>query len=131
MQPGLRIIVCAFAFTTAYAGVSESQAPKRKNNVVGAIWTFNLAKGPRGPGAERHKINFRVYNREIFLGPKKVGFVKPKGPLDSTLTIDGFPRMNGTATITKVRNFDPPQWQGTFKQDDGTEWRLSIDGVEG
>ena len=130
MQPRLRLIVCALAFTAAFAGLSESRSPQRKNNVVGAIWTFNFVRGPRGTGGEGHKLNFRVYKYEIFQGPKKVGSVKPKGPMDATLTIDGFPKMNGSATITKVRNRDPVRWQGTFKQDNGTEWRLAIDEVE-
>ena len=128
MKHGFRIIVCAFVFMTAFAGLTEAQ---RKNSVVRSTWAFNFAKGPRGPNGENHKVNFRVYKYEIFVGPKKVGTIKPRGPMDSTLTIDGFPKRNGTATITKVRNRDPAQWQGTFKQDNGTEWRLSIDEVEG
>ena len=128
MKPGLSLVVCALAFTPAFAGPSEAQ---RKNNVVGSIWTFKFVRGPRGPQLERQEMTFRVYKYEIFVGPKKVGTIKPRGPMDSTLTIDGFPKMNGTATITKVRNRDPAQWQGTFKQDNGTEWRLSIDEVEG
>ena len=106
--------------------VSTAIAQPRKNTVVGFIWEYHGKKVVDDKlTGEEIKGKFRVFEREAFRGPKKVGVVKPNGNLESTLTITEWPEMNGTVKLKKV-GLKPPVWQGLFHKEDGTKWRMTI-----
>lgn len=133
-----RICVCLlFASVTCvgllFASVpfvrsAEAQPPKSKkaNKVIGYIWEYHGKKvvDDKETG-ESIEGKFRVFNYEAFRGPKKVGYVKPNGELESTLTINDWPEMNGTVTLTRVGQ-RPPVWVGLLRKDDGTQWKLRV-----
>lgn len=94
--------------------------PDRKDDVVGAIWTFRAVRG-----SEVEAGQFRVYQYEVFRGPRKVGVVKPKDEDETTLVIDGYPKLNGSVVLRKTGRM-PPVWAGMLEQDDGSKWRLTV-----
>ncbi len=124
-MPRLCRKLCAFVLLSTILGGHVIAQPKQ-NKVVGFIWEYHGKKvvDDKLTGEEIHG-QFRVFNKEAFKGPKKVGFVKAKGPLESTLTITDWPEMNGKVTLKKV-GMAPPVWQGLFQKDDGSNWRLTV-----
>jgi hypothetical protein len=90
-----------------------------KDEFVGGIWSYTLTRGE-----EKTTGQFRVNDREIFKGPKKVGTVNPDGG-ETTITITDWPEMNGVAHLRKNRRH-PAGASGTLKKTDGSEWAIRI-----
>ena len=116
----------------ASTGLGQRQGPDPKENkVVGVIWAFRGKKVAEGKETgEVIEGKFRVFGRDIYRGPKKVGFVRPQSASESSFTITDWPdsdtpNMNGTIKMKKVGQ-RPAVWQGLFKRNDGTEWKLTV-----
>jgi hypothetical protein len=91
------------------------------DDVVGAIWHYRLTRNGKTESG-----NFRVYQFEIFKGKEKIGSVKPKDDDETTLTITGFPELNGKATLHKVRD-KTRLAKGTLVRPDGEKWEMEVE----
>jgi hypothetical protein len=92
-----------------------------KDDVLGALWEFKLTREGR-----KEEGQFRVYQREIFRGGKKVGSVYIKDNDESSFKISGWPEMNGEATIRKVKQ-QPVVWKGDFTRANGQKWNIELE----
>ncbi len=92
-----------------------------KDDVLGAIWEYKLTREGR-----KEEGQFRVYQREIFRGGKKVGSVYVKDNDESSFKISGWPEMNGEAKIRKVKQ-QPIVWKGDFTRENGQKWNIELE----
>jgi hypothetical protein len=92
-----------------------------KDDVVGALWEYTLTREGRKESGQ-----FRVFQREIFRGGKKVGSVYIKDNDESSFKISGWPEMNGEATIRKVKQ-QPVIWKGDFTRENGQKWNIELE----
>ena len=116
--PACVALVLAAAVCTSDAFARKGR--DRKDDVVGAVWSYTLTRG-----GEKVTGKFRVYNKEIFKGAEKVGTVDADSATETTLVITGLPKLNGTARLRKTRR-NPPGAAGTLVRDDGSEWQMKV-----
>ena len=118
--------ICLALLALALAAANAFAADKKpKDNVVGAIWSYTITKGDKSETGQ-----FRVYQREIFKGDKKVGHVEVKDEDETTLYFTDWSEMNGKAVLRKVRK-RPPTALGTLHKRDGTDWDMKVQWKEG
>jgi hypothetical protein len=96
----LAAVLVLVGLDARYSGAQV--AKKRPNNVVGTIWEFQASSGIATVDGQ-----FRVYRKDVFKGPNKVGYVKPKDDDETTLVITDFPKLNGTVVLRKTRRKPP------------------------
>jgi hypothetical protein len=98
----------------------------KKNKTIGYIWDYRgFTVVDDKPTGEKIDGRLRVFNYEDFLGPRKIGYVKPNGPLESTLTVTDMPALNGTVTLKKI-GMRPEVWAGLLVKDDGSKRKLTV-----
>lgn len=118
---------CVFIFclvlvpVSVYGQAKEKGKAKDKDNVVGTIWEYKAVNG-----SKVEKGTFRVSDKEIFKGAKKVGVVKPKDADETKLTIDGMAEINGTMALRKTKS-KPPIWKGVLSKEDGSKWDVTVE----
>ncbi len=100
---------------------SDKKKGDGKDDVLGAMWEYKLTRDGR-----KETGQFRVYQRDIFRGGKKVGSVYIKDNDESSLKISGWPEMNGEATIRKVKQ-QPIVWKGDFTRENGQKWSIELE----
>ena len=117
----IRLTLVGLALALGLATVADTlAAPKKPDNIMGAIWTYTLTKGDK-----KESGTFRVYKKEIFKGDKKVGHVTVKDEDETTLVFTDWSEMNGTATLRKTRK-NPPTAGGTLHKKDGSDWEMKV-----
>jgi hypothetical protein len=109
----------------AFGAVQTATAkPPAKKDPDGWIWRYTATKGNRTESG-----TFRVLHHEVFRGQKKIGHVVPEGGTalgdKTTLILDDFDDMSGTAVLTKIRK-KPLTWAGKLQKEGGAEWKLSV-----
>jgi hypothetical protein len=98
-----------------------AEGKKHKDRVVGTIWEYRLKSH-----GKKENGQFRMNNYEIFKGAQKIGDGIRKDDDEAKLIITGYPPLNGTAVMRKVRH-SPPFWKGTLVKDDGSTWTMEAD----
>src|SRR6476469_5758682 len=100
-----RLTLAGLVIALGLAAASDAlAAPKKADNVMGAIWSYTLTKGDK-----KESGTFRVYKKEIFKGDKKVGHVDVKDEDETTLVFTDWSEMNGKADLRKTRKNPPPR----------------------
>lgn len=82
------------------------------DDVKGARWEFVVKDGDEFVS----KGVFRVHDKVIYKGKKKVGRIEAESRTETELIIDGFEKINGKAKLKKVGE-RPPVWEGTLKKE--------------
>lgn len=100
-------------------GASPVLGQDDKDDVLGIRWEYELTK----PNGDVQKGKFRVYQKEIYIGAKKVGRVDAESPTETTLEFTDSERLGGQAKLTKTGR-RPPIWVGRLVKDDGTKWKM-------
>lgn len=108
------------ALVVVAASTSYGQGAMR-GPVQGAIWEFKAVHG-----SETVTGQYRVYNKEVFKGKTKVGYITPTSPRETTLHISGFPKLNGTTHLHKIHK-GQPIWEGVLERPDGSKWDIHIE----
>jgi hypothetical protein len=111
------LATCAYSLLIGANGALQTASAK--DRVVGTIWSFTLSR----KGRDDQKGQFRMYNLEIFKGPKKVGTGIRDGATTGKLIITDYPPFNGIAVMRKVRH-NPARWSGTLTKTNGKEWHM-------
>lgn len=91
------------------------------DDVKGARWDFQATDGDEVV----EKGFFRVADKVIYKGKKKVGKVEAESRTETKFYIDGFEKLNGKVTLEKVGE-KPPVWEGTLKRKDGKRLKIKV-----
>ncbi len=91
------------------------------DDVKGARWDFQATDGEEVV----EKGFFRVADKVIYKGKKKVGKVEAESRTETKLLIDDFEKLNGKVTLKKVGE-KPPVWEGTLKRKDGKRLKIKV-----
>lgn len=91
------------------------------DDVKGARWDFQAFDGDEVV----EKGFFRVADKVIYKGKKKVGKVEAESRTETKFYIDGFEKLNGKVTLKKVGE-KPPVWEGTLKRKDGKRLKIKV-----
>ena len=116
-----RVLLLAVACLAGEQLADAQQRKDGKDDVVGARWQYVITHDKK-----KETGVFRVYNKEIFRGARKVGNVDPHGPDRTTLIVDGLPEINGRAELRKVGQ-RPPIWKGTLIRPNGSKWAMEVE----
>jgi hypothetical protein len=68
---------------------------------------------------------FRVADKVIYKGKKKVGKVEAESRTETKLLIDDFEKLNGKATLKKIEE-KPPVWEGILKRKNGNRLNMKV-----
>jgi len=82
------------------------------DDVKGARWDFVVKDGD----ATISKGFFRVQDKVIYKGKKKVGRIEAESRTETKLIFVDFEKLNGVARLRKVGE-KPPVWDGTLNAD--------------
>jgi hypothetical protein len=131
----VHIVVATIAVVSCVAGsmwgrsalaADDSQPGKDgKDDVVGVVWNYTIARGKAKESGQ-----FRVYNKKIYREDKVVGKYEQTGDQKTKITFTDWPEMNGTVNLTKTRRH-PPRAYGKLKKTDGTEWDMTVQWKDG
>ena len=91
------------------------------DDVKGARWDFQATDGDEVV----EKGFFRVADKVIYKGKKKVGKVEAESRTETKLLIDDFEKLNGKVVLKKIEE-KPPVWEGTLKRKDGKRLKLKV-----
>ena len=91
------------------------------DDVKGARWDFQATDGDEVV----EKGFFRVADKVIYKGKKKVGKVEAESRTETKLLIDDFEKLNGKVVMKKIEE-KPPVWEGTLKRKDGKRLKLKV-----
>ena len=119
------IIQCAMllAATILSSNYAFCQATGKDgvDDVKGARWDFQATEDDKVV----EKGYFRVADKVIYKGKKKVGKVEAESRTETKFYIDGFEKLNGKVTLKKVGE-KPPVWEGTLKRKDGKRLKIKV-----
>jgi hypothetical protein len=115
----------AALFCSSFLFAEEHKGKDGKDDVMGAVWSYTLTKGDDTVTGQ-----FRVYNREIFKGHKKVGKVDIEDDDETKLSFTDWDEMNGKAVLRKTKRH-PPGASGTLTKKDGSEWTMKVTWKDG
>jgi hypothetical protein len=122
-------LAIAFLTSTVFAALPLAKGPAKgkdgKDDIVGAVWTYTLAKGD-----ERSSGQFRVNDNVVYKGPKKVGTVEVKDNDETTITFTDWDEMNGVAKLRKNKR-EPVGASGKLTKKDGSEWAMKVTWKDG
>lgn len=90
------------------------------DDVKGARWDFVVSDGDETIA----KGYFRVQDKVIYKGKKKVGRIEAESRTETELIIDDFEKINGKAKLKKVGE-KPPVWEGTLKKE-GKKYEMKV-----
>ena len=91
------------------------------DDVKGARWDFQATDGDEVV----EKGFFRVADKVIYKGKKKVGKVEAESRTETKLLIVDFEKLNGKVVMKKIEE-KPPVWEGTLKRKDGKRLKLKV-----
>ncbi|WP_435011568.1 hypothetical protein P12x_002884 [Tundrisphaera lichenicola] len=121
-------MILAIGLVTTSA-LGQRPKAKARDKVVGTIWKFTAIQS-RKDLKDGTAINgrFRVYNYEVFHGIKKIGYIKPDGPLNSQMVLEDHPKLNGIYQLTRVGK-RPEIWAGEVSKSDGSKLKVRFEVV--
>lgn len=118
----IRCVTVVFALLlTANSGFCQATGKDGVDDVKGARWDFQVTDGDKVV----EKGFFRVADKVIYKGKKKVGKVEAESRTETKLLIDDFEKLNGKANLKKVQE-KPPVWEGTLKRKDGNRLKMKV-----
>jgi hypothetical protein len=106
---------------TENVGFCQATGKDGVDDVKGARWDFHATDGDE----DVEKGFFRVADKVIYKGKKKVGKVEAESRTETKLLIDDFEKLNGKVTLKKVKE-KPPVWEGTLKRKDGKRLKMKV-----
>lgn len=121
---GVAVVLALALVAILVPATTFGQGKKKKDdtdNRVGTIWAFTAVDG-----SDVEKGQFRVYQKEVFKGARKVGYIEPKGRNQTTMVITDFARLNGTTELRKTGQ-RPPVWEGVLKRRGGSSWNIKVE----
>jgi hypothetical protein len=115
------IIILAMAALTQTPGTGQEKKRGKSEKLPGLIWIFTVTDGK-----DEIKGQFRVFQKVVYRGDKKVGTVNPKSGRETELVITDFPKLNGTAHLKRAEA-RTAKWKGELKRKDGSMLPISVD----
>jgi hypothetical protein len=116
MSRPLLHLTSVFLLTLFASAAVVNAAAKKKDHVVGSIWTYTITQGDK-----KETGTFRVYQLDIYKEDKKVGRATVKSADETTLTFTDLPELNGKAYVKKLKT---GVCSGQLKKTDGSEWEF-------
>ncbi len=118
----VRGLMMVFAMIlTANSAFCQVTGKDGTDDVKGIRWDFEVTDGDKVV----EKGFFRVADKVIYKGKKKVGKVEAESRTETKLLIDDFEKLNGKATLTKVEE-KRMNWEGTLKRKDGKRLKMKV-----
>ena len=118
----IRSVMVVFALLlTAESAFCQATGKDGVDDVKGARWDFHATEGAEVV----EKGFFRVADKVIYKGKKKVGKVEAESRTETKLLIDNFEKLNGKVVLKKVEE-KPPVWEGTLKRKDGKRLKIKV-----
>jgi hypothetical protein len=118
----VRGLMMVFAMIlTANSAFCQVTGKDGTDDVKGIRWDFEVTDGDKVV----EKGFFRVADKVIYKGKKKVGKVEAESRTETKLLIDDFEKLNGKATLKKIEE-KPPVWEGTLKRENGNRLNMKV-----
>jgi hypothetical protein len=118
----VRCLTVVFALIlTADSAYCQVTGKDGVDDVKGAQWDFQVTDGDK----VIEKGFFRVADKVIYKGKKKVGKVEAESRTETKLLIDDFEKLNGKATLKKISE-KPPVWEGALKRKNGNRLNMKV-----
>ena len=114
----LLVVAALLAENSAFCQVTGKDGV---DDVKGARWDFQATDGDEVV----EKGFFRVADKVIYKGKKKVGRVEAESRTETKLLINNFEKLNGKVVLKKVEE-KPPVWEGTLKRKDGKRLKMKV-----
>lgn len=115
------LLLVVATLLTENSAFSQVTGKDGVDDVKGIRWDFHATDGDE----DVEKGFFRVADKVIYKGKKKVGKVEAESRTETKLLIDDFDKLNGKAVLKKVKE-KPLVWEGTLKRKDGKRLKLKV-----